>query len=75
MKARCSYLDRDGKQCSRVATTTRAIHLESEMYSFIRDPDFPETDVRDLATWLAAPLCKPHGEAFGGVEVKRGRAQ
>jgi len=73
MTARCGYLDQDEKQCKRKSVETKALFLESEMYSFIHDPDLPPSDCRDLATWVAVPLCKPHSEAFEGTEVRDGK--
>ncbi len=50
------------------------MHLEGEIYGSIHDPDTPDTDIRTLANWVAVPLCKPHGTAFGDYTtlVKRG---
>lgn len=71
--ARCSYLDSDGKQCTRQTRIVKALHLDSEMYGFILDPNRPASDYCDLATWVAVPLCKPHADAFGGCDVKDGK--
>lgn len=73
MTTRCAYLNQDGVQCLRTAVDVRALHLDGEIYGSLHDPDVPDTDIRTLADWVAAPLCKPHADAFGGTEVLQGQ--
>lgn len=75
MKTRCAYLNQDGIQCERSAMDVRAMHLDGEIYGWTHDPDVPDTDIRTLSTWVAAPLCEPHATAFkdSSSEVLNGR--
>ena len=70
---RCGYLDANGKQCmKRDAVETKALHLEGDLYSFIHDPDSTDS-TRDLSTWVAVPLCRPHSDALGSARVIKGK--